>query len=165
MFATRYFPDRYFAPRYFPKDGATPITFVSLATVVSLSYSVTIVDSLAYSVATVESLAYSLTSVIYWGPDMVDLQTGDTVDVTGTFKDRDEALFDPTGDVFCIVTDPSGTAVTYEAGVDAELVAVSTGVYRMTFPVSAKGRWRWRMYSTGQLAADTGSLLVEQPSW
>lgn len=124
----------------------------------------TAVVSNAYDVTVVVASAFSLSVAISHGNAMADIQLGDTVDVTGTFRDRDDALVDPTT-VSCTLRDPSDNDTTYVYGTDAELVQVSSGIYRLTVPVDEAGRWYWRMFSTGSQAAETGSFIVEQSAW
>lgn len=86
---------------------------------------------------------------------------GDSVKVTGTYKDAAEALHDP-GAVFLDIDWPDGTNQTFEYTVDAEITRESLGLFNATFDTAGKpGRWFYRWYSTGVgQAADEGEFVV-----
>lgn len=80
---------------------------------------------------------------------------GDRVRWTCTYTDSDGAAQDPTS-VYFSIEDPSGNVVTYQYGVDAEVIRDSTGVYHVDVDKDEAGTWTVRGYSTG-----TGKAAVE----
>lgn len=76
---------------------------------------------------------------------------GDTVPCIGTFT-LEGSPVDP-DDVTFHLRGPN-LSLSYEYGVDAELVKVSAGVYRVDFPIptsgiTVAGRWSYRFEGTG----------------
>jgi len=71
------------------------------------------------------------------------------VDLTGTFRDVDNALADPT-EVTLQVLDPSGTLTTYTYGA-AEITRDSLGVFSKPITLNASGTWYYRFKGTGAL--------------
>lgn len=76
------------------------------------------------------------------------------------FTNTAGTVIDPAA-VFFKVKNPSGTVTTYTYGVDAALVKVSTGIYRVDVDANMSGTWWYRFYSTGSgKAADERSFTV-----
>ncbi len=77
------------------------------------------------------------------------------------FTNAAGTIIDPAA-VFFKVKDPEGTVTIYQYGVDAQLVKVSTGIYRVDVDANKPGTWRYKFYSTGSgKAADVKTFTVE----
>lgn len=89
---------------------------------------------------------------------------GEQIRVTGTFQDVDGVNADPAA-VFFTIRDPDSTIsthITYEYGVDPELVKSAVGVYYVDIDGDEAGHWYTRMYSTGSgAAAEEGEFRVK----
>lgn len=88
-------------------------------------------------------------------------QIGQRPILTGTFKDENGTLADPTT-VVCKVKDPAGTETTY--AVADGITNPSTGVYEFELPeaLSQAGRWYYRFDGTGALdAGGEADFMVE----
>lgn len=85
---------------------------------------------------------------------------GDSVKVEADYKDP-TTLHDPTA-VFLDVDYPDGTGVTYQHGVDPEIVKDAVGEYHAILDTAGKpGRWLYRWYATGTgQAADQVPFMV-----
>jgi len=87
---------------------------------------------------------------------------GDLVRCSASFTDAAGTAFDP-ANVFFALREPTGAKVTFQYGVDAELVRDSTGVYHIDINASAPGHWWYRFYSTGSgQAAGEGVFVVRR---
>lgn len=88
-------------------------------------------------------------------------QTGDTTRITGTFRDENNALVNPSTVTF-VYRDPAGTETTLVYGDDSErVIRPSTGTYYVDVVLDAVGRWAWSWDADGTAAGtDVGSLLV-----
>lgn len=75
-------------------------------------------------------------------------QLGELARCEGEWKDEDGNYQDPTNVYFHLI-DPSNNANTYQYGVDAEVVKVSTGQYYSDVPCDEVGVFLYRFYSTG----------------
>jgi hypothetical protein len=75
-------------------------------------------------------------------------KVGQVARCTGTFKDEDDVVQDPTA-VFFHLIDPSENEITLEYGVDGTLVKASTGVYYVDVAADEAGIFAYRFYSTG----------------
>lgn len=93
-------------------------------------------------------------------------QIGDTVTISGVFRDTANVAVDPTGVVFKLVS-PTGWSAQYVYGIDATVVKASAGYYYMTayIPTASAGMggwWAWWVGGTGLKAAAQGSFEVER---
>lgn len=88
-------------------------------------------------------------------------QTGDTARITGTFRDEDGNLVNPSTVTFTY-RDPAGTETQLVYGDDsARVVRPSTGTFYVDVDLDAVGRWAWSWDADGTAAGtDVGSLFV-----
>ena len=86
-------------------------------------------------------------------------EIGDTLRLTATFTDGDDAAADPTTITLEILApDGTKTTLTYAA---ADVTKSATGVYYYDLALDAAQTWEWRWIGTGTVAqADQGSLWV-----
>ena len=83
------------------------------------------------------------------------VKINNAVHVTGTFRDVDEALYDPTGGVSVEVTKPDSTTASGSA------TQASTGVYTYVLnDPDQLGRWYIRFYNTTDYVTDTISVRI-----
>lgn len=73
------------------------------------------------------------------------------VELTGTFRDSDNALADPT-EVTLQVRNPAGTVASYLYSL-AEVTRDSLGVYSKAVTLDSSGVWHYRFKGTGALIA------------
>lgn len=73
---------------------------------------------------------------------------GNVVRSIATFGDAAGGALDPTTVTFRMRS-PTGTLTTYVYGINAELVRMATGLYRVDLSLSEPGRWSYRWLSTG----------------
>ncbi len=71
------------------------------------------------------------------------------VELIGTFKDKDEALADPS-EVTVYVLDPADLLTTYTYGA-AEVTKESLGVFTKAVTLDQPGAWYYRFKGTGAL--------------
>jgi hypothetical protein len=81
---------------------------------------------------------------------------GQSLDLTFTCKDRSLALINATT-LNARVEKPDGTFTTYTYGVDANLVLISVGVYRLTITPDMAGDWVFR----GDFTYTSGGTTVK----
>lgn len=79
------------------------------------------------------------------------------------FDDAVAGLVDPGAVKFRYSID-SGSPNELTYGVDAALVKVSTGSYRVDLDLDTPGRMRWRWLSTGNAQAATQGVIVIEPA-
>lgn len=86
---------------------------------------------------------------------------GDLVHLTGTFRDINGTLQDPTAVTFK-ARSPSGAVTTLVYGSDAAVVRASAGIYTVDLSLTEDGLWtyRWESTGTGQAAAE-GDLFAK----
>lgn len=85
---------------------------------------------------------------------MATYDIGDVVKLTGTFRDVDGDLANPTT-VTLTVLEPDGTTSTPSAS------SSSTGIYTATVTIDQSGTWRYRWEGTGDVVtAEEGSFDV-----
>lgn len=90
--------------------------------------------------------------------------TGDRVRCTGTLKQTDGTLADPTV-VNAWYRTPANALTTLTYGTDDALAKDTTGVYFFDLDVDTPGRWVYGFYSTGTgKAASPDMPLVVLPS-
>ena len=86
---------------------------------------------------------------------------GDLVKIQGTFTDSAGEAVEPNA-VFVKVKPPTGTMLSYEYTVDAEVVWSSKGIYYVHVDADEHGIWLYRFSSTGAgQAADELSFIVD----
>jgi len=94
---------------------------------------------------------------------MSDIFTvGDTTRVSGAWADtaNNNTPVDPSSVLFS-VTSPDNVVVSYEYGVNPELIRESTGVYAVDILLNQAGTWSYHFWSTGDGASDeVTSFLV-----
>lgn len=73
---------------------------------------------------------------------------GTKIRCKGTFSDADGDEQDPENVYFQFI-EPEQDAVSYEYGVDPEVVKEATGIYYVDLDGSTIGDWKYRFYSTG----------------
>lgn len=85
---------------------------------------------------------------------------GDLVRVSGTVAGT--VNVDPDA-VYAQILPPSGSASTYQYGVDDEVIKSATGVYYIDVNLGTAGTWYYRFYSTGtgQAVSPDQSLVVK----
>ena len=88
---------------------------------------------------------------------------GDLVRITGTFKDEDGAVLDPTTVYFEYKT-PAGVVTTLTYGIDGSVIRDSTGVYHCDLDANASGEWYCRWYSTGTGQAAEEEVFYVNPT-
>ena len=94
-----------------------------------------------------------------------EYHVGSVVTVSCTFTDRDTSVaVDPTA-VFVEYTNPAGTKVSKQYGVDVAVVRTATGAYKIDIPVSTAGTWYAEWYSTGNAQAANSTLFVVTESY
>lgn len=71
------------------------------------------------------------------------------VELSGTFRDSDGALADPT-EVVVEVLDPTGVVTAYQYS-EAEVTRASLGVFTKAVTLNASGVWHYRFKGTGAL--------------
>lgn len=84
------------------------------------------------------------------------------------FKSIGKVAVDPTA-VFVLVDSPDDAVVSYQYGVDAEIVKSDTGVYYIDIDTSGDpGTWSYRWYSTGEHQTSGGlrqfSVTIAAPA-
>lgn len=88
---------------------------------------------------------------------------GDVVRCTATFTNAAGAGVDPTTVVFTYL-DPSGNQVSYEYGVDPEVIRPEDGAYYVDVPVNLSSTWCLRWVGTGLNAAAGEAFFIVRPS-
>lgn len=74
---------------------------------------------------------------------------GDLARCTGSFTDSNDSGVDPSA-VYFKATNPLGVqTISYQYGVDDELVRSAAGVYYVDVNANVAGRWHCLFYSTG----------------
>lgn len=74
---------------------------------------------------------------------------GELVKCTGTFKDENDVVADPSTVTFVYET-PAGAVTELVYGTDAEVVKDSTGVYYVNLDTTGvPGTWKYRFFSSG----------------
>ncbi len=84
---------------------------------------------------------------------------GQKIRVSATFTDAGGEAADPTA-VFVVVKAPDADAVSYQYGVDSEVVKDDTGDYHIDQALSSSGVWAVRWYSTGTVQAGSADTLI-----
>lgn len=79
---------------------------------------------------------------------MAEFNIGDKRRLTMTFRDVAGDLTDPTTITF-LMKEPDGTKTTYISGVNAEMVSVSTGVWRVDWVIEQEGVHNFEFKGTG----------------
>lgn len=79
------------------------------------------------------------------------------VTATATFRDEDDALIDPPGGVEVEWLAPDGTSQTFVYTVDAEVIRVSTGIYKMSLLIDQVGIW-WVIWTAPQYVSGEEQL-------
>jgi hypothetical protein len=89
---------------------------------------------------------------------------GTEVRVTGTFKDADGAVANPTT-ISLVVRDPSGNEATYTYGGAGTITKGSTGIYHQGITTDEEGVWVYQWTGTGAVVTvDEGWFNVETGS-
>lgn len=92
--------------------------------------------------------------------DIQQVQIGNKVRVTGTFTNAIDnySPLDP-GSTKVDIENPSGVEVSYQFGVDPEIVRTGIGVYYIEYTLDEVGMWYFRWYSFGLGEASTETPL------
>ena len=88
---------------------------------------------------------------------------GEQVELTVTIKTKAGVLTDPSNMVFH-VAGPGLAKATYTYGIDAALVRVSLGVFRLTIVATDSGRWGYRSETGGNIVAVQEGTFTVSPS-
>lgn len=83
---------------------------------------------------------------------------GDRSKLTATFRDLDNAIFDPPVVIVKVKT-PAGVESTYQYSLDAGVIRVSEGVYTFEQPWTTNGNWYVRFLAMAD-GDDIDSALV-----
>lgn len=94
---------------------------------------------------------------------MKTFQIGDTVRLTGTFRDEDKVLTDPTTVTVSTKT-PGGVVQTWHYSTDADVIKDSTGKYHIDVAPDSEGRWTFQWKAEGTLVTlEEQHFLVRTP--
>ena len=115
---------------------------------------------------TIRLVAVPLTAITIEILDMA-YNIGDVGRITGTFKTFNDAtgardLIDPTV-VKLRVQPPTGSAVEYVYGTDAQVTRISACLYKGLIPLTMAGNYQFRWISTGTGAAAEPSNIIVDP--
>lgn len=94
--------------------------------------------------------------------DINSYYIGNIITLTGTFKNGEGAVADPTV-VKVTVENPDGEETTYIYETDDEVVNVSTGIYTIDIDIDQSGTWYYRWWSTGLIKAARQNLFEVEP--
>ncbi len=91
--------------------------------------------------------------------------SGTRVELLATFTDINGDPIDPVTVTFKYIDPATGAIVTLVFGVDAEVIQVSTGVYKVDLDPVSEGMWVWRSEGTDtpQVAGARTFKVLQSP--
>lgn len=89
-----------------------------------------------------------------------DVDRGDVVTATVTFKNEAGVIADPTTVTFYVQSPGTETAYVYSTDPGSAVTKVSTGVYRLDLPITVDHDYLIRAVGTGTVAAAVPGRIV-----